>query len=311
MDLEPPRLQARNVEVFDHKGVVIAGFWQYGTLQWDEFYRYLGTFVVATTATWTIFQLDPTNQRRGVPCPPGAHVVQPGYYILFSSAGEPVRVGLVPPVPRPHNPTHSSIPGSEPHYRNRGRARDGRCLFTGLQTETYSRLKVAHIFPPEQDAEWICKGYPSKITDMADEAQMGGQTKIDSVQNVITMRSDLHDAWVNYEFGVDPSNNYRVTAFTNGNADIDGLYLQLDHIQDPTLRPLDELLTDHFIQGVSIHMNGAGESERTHDEYDDIFGEGSFNLSNFATWGSREAKESFERILPERLFDLRVWTHQE
>jgi len=27
--------------------------------------------------------------------------------------------------------------------------------------------------------------------------------KIDSVQNVITLRSDLHDAWDNYEFGVD------------------------------------------------------------------------------------------------------------
>ena len=34
---------------------------------------------------------------------------------------------------------------------------------------------------------------------------MGGPTKIDSVQNVITLRSDLHDAWDNYEFGVDPN----------------------------------------------------------------------------------------------------------
>lgn len=29
--------------------------------------------------------------------------------------------------------------------------------------------------------------------------------KIDSVQKVITLRSDLHDAWDNYEFGVDPN----------------------------------------------------------------------------------------------------------
>ena len=34
---------------------------------------------------------------------------------------------------------------------------------------------------------------------------MCGQTKIDSVQNVITLRSDLHEAWDNYEFGVDPT----------------------------------------------------------------------------------------------------------
>ena len=34
---------------------------------------------------------------------------------------------------------------------------------------------------------------------------MGGSIKIDSVQNAITLRSDLHDAWDNYEFGVDPN----------------------------------------------------------------------------------------------------------
>jgi HNH endonuclease len=33
---------------------------------------------------------------------------------------------------------------------------------------------------------------------------MGGPLKIDSVQNLITLRSDLHSAWHNYEFGVDP-----------------------------------------------------------------------------------------------------------
>ena len=53
--------------------------------------------------------------------------------------------------------------------------------------------------------EWIRKGYPSKITDTADVATMGGPTKIDSVQNVITLRGDLCDAWNNYEFGVDPN----------------------------------------------------------------------------------------------------------
>ena len=34
---------------------------------------------------------------------------------------------------------------------------------------------------------------------------MGGPTKIDSVQNLITLRRDLQDAWENHEFGVDPN----------------------------------------------------------------------------------------------------------
>ena len=60
------------------------GFWQYGTVRWDEFHRYLISFVF-THEPWTIFHYDPTQQLRGVPCPSSAEVVQPGHYILLSS----------------------------------------------------------------------------------------------------------------------------------------------------------------------------------------------------------------------------------
>ena len=100
--------------------------------------------------------------------------------------------------------------------------------------------------------------------------------------------------------------NYRITAFTNGNADINGRYLQLDHIQDPTLRPLDELFTDHFMQGLFKHMKGAGESAWSYEDYDDAFGDRSFNLSNMNIWGSREGKERLELVLADRLFDHRM-----
>ncbi|KAH9165181.1 hypothetical protein EDB89DRAFT_2246837 [Lactarius sanguifluus] len=192
---EPPRLQKRNVKVFDSDGAVIAGFWHYGALQWDEFYRYMITFVVTTTA-WTIFVK--MTLLNSIACP------------LF-------HVFVIPPTPIPQP--------------------CGRIL---------NPLKFGIVWFPS--LQWIRGGYPSKITDTADEVVMGGRTKIDSVQNVITMRSDLHEAWDNYEFGVDPNNSYRITAFNNGNADVNDLYLKLDHIQDPTLRPLDELFTDRFMQ---------------------------------------------------------------
>lgn len=106
MDPGPPRLQRRNVEVFDSEGAVIAGtvhpyhrhritllaaltsrsgFWQYGTLQWDEFYGYIIAFTVTTTA-WTIFQYDLAQQQHGAPCPSGSQIVQPGHYILLSNS---------------------------------------------------------------------------------------------------------------------------------------------------------------------------------------------------------------------------------
>jgi hypothetical protein len=102
MNPGPPRLQRRNVEVFDSDGAVIAGssfpsvtliaaltsrsgFWQYGTLQWDEFYRYINAFTVTTTA-WMIFQYDPAQEQPRALCPSGAQIVQPGHYILLSNS---------------------------------------------------------------------------------------------------------------------------------------------------------------------------------------------------------------------------------
>lgn len=38
-------------------------------------------------------------------------------------------------------------------------------------------------------------------------------SKINSVQNMITIRRDLRDAWDNYEFGVDP-NVFSILVFT-------------------------------------------------------------------------------------------------
>jgi len=69
--------------------------------------------------------------------------------------------------------------------------------------------------------------------------------------------------------------NYRITAFVNGLDDVHGLVLQIDHIADPTIRPLDELSATTFTS-VLKHMKGAGEP--TWDN-EDAFGDGGFNLS--------------------------------
>lgn len=78
----PPRL---NVHLFDPEGSVIAGFWQYGTVRWEEFYRYFIVILVTSTTAWTIFKYD--QQQRGPPCPSGPEIVQPGSYVLLSSSG--------------------------------------------------------------------------------------------------------------------------------------------------------------------------------------------------------------------------------
>ena len=52
---------------------------------------------------------------------------------------------------------------------------------------------------------------------------------------------------------------YHITAYTTSNADLKHLHLLLDHIQCPRLRPLDELFSDHFMQGILRHVKGSGE----------------------------------------------------
>ena len=101
-------------------------------------------------------------------------------------------------------------------------------------------------------------------------------------------------------------NNYRIIAFTNGNADVNGLHLRLDHIQDPTQKPLRELFIDHLMQGLFKHVKGSAEPVWTYEDYDDAFDGGSVNLSKFGIWGTGEGKERLELALADRLLDHRV-----
>jgi hypothetical protein len=54
------------------------------------------------------------------------------------------------------------------------------------------------------NVQWNKKGYASLITDPAPSSEVGGPSKIDSIQNQILLQSDLHDAWNCYKFAVSP-----------------------------------------------------------------------------------------------------------
>ncbi|GJJ16142.1 hypothetical protein Clacol_010422 [Clathrus columnatus] len=187
---------------------------------------------------------------------------------------------------------------------------NGQCMITGFQTEGNAGIGTVHIFPQEWEEEWIRRGYPSKIIDTAGEEIMGGPTKIDSIQNILTLQLDLCCAWDNYEFGVDPNNNYHITDFIWGNCGISGLHLWLDHIQDSTLRPLDELFTEHFIQCIYRHMKGIGEAGWTDEDITALIN-GSFNTSGFRAWDTMQGKQLFELVLANRLFYPSISQHGE
>ncbi|KAF8119575.1 hypothetical protein EV363DRAFT_1381539 [Boletus edulis] len=278
----------------DFDGNTLSGFWQYGLIDWELFYECVRA-VIFSEGDWAIFEYaEGVPQRRGALCPPNRELPCPGTYILLRQDGTPISVGLTPVLSRRRHPTVSSTPLRTSAYRERARTRDPCCLI--------SSLPVAHIFPRD-DVDWVNKGYPSRITDPATLPELGGPTKIDSIQNVMLLRSDLHDAWANYKFAVNPDRGHVVIPFVPGYDDIAGKVLKLDHIIDHNLRPLDDLFRDHFLQGVLKNMKGAGEPTW---DYEDALGGGMMDLSRRDVWGGKLGQEHLEFEMAHRLHSLRV-----
>ena len=98
---------------------------------------------------------------------------------------------------------------------------------------------------------------------------------------------------------------YTVFAFVPGHEDIAGKVLNLDHIQDLYLRPLDDLFRDHFLQAVLKNMKGAGEPTW---DYEDALGGGSVDLSRIDLWGGKSGKAHLEFEMAHRLHGFQIET---
>jgi len=85
--------------------------------------------------------------------------------------------------------------------------------------------------------------------------------------------------------------------------DIAGKVLQLDHIQNSNIRPLDDLFRDHFLQCVLKNMKGAAEPTW---DYEDALGGGSVDLSNMNIWGGESGKAHLEFEMAHRLHGPKI-----
>ena len=84
------------------------------------------------------------------------------------------------------------------------RARDGECVITGLQAEDavvgdWVGFDAAHIFPLGHESHWIENNYDRWITV---PAVRGGS--INSVQNGLLLRTDIHAVFDAYGFSINP-----------------------------------------------------------------------------------------------------------
>ncbi|KAI0372001.1 hypothetical protein BV20DRAFT_941114 [Pilatotrama ljubarskyi] len=282
----------RNVQLTDYHGNVLAGFYQYGTVSWAHFFGWLD-HLLDTADSWVIVSGDRYASEQFFP---SSAIVLPGKYTLLASDWSPLSIKLT----STHARRRQTMP---PRTRSghvnllRARERDRKCM-TSESELSWCKLQAAHIHSETHPAERDHSSNTSTNTSTSPTA-ICGASRAAYLQNMLLLREDLHGAWADYEFGVDPDDDYRITAFVAGHDSVSGRVLQLHHLSaDPATLPLDQLLRDHFLQGLLKHVKGRGERH-----WD--FGSGALNLSDARVWGTADGKERLEVELENRLSEHR------
>jgi len=98
--------------------------------------------------------------------------------------------------------THS-ISGREDAFREGIRARDGKCVISGLVNRRapkgWSGFEAAHIFPVVSESYWIAQDYGRWIRGVTP-----GVAKINSRQNGFLLQGTVHTDFDNYLVSVNP-----------------------------------------------------------------------------------------------------------
>jgi hypothetical protein len=86
------------------------------------------------------------------------------------------------------------------------RSRDGQCVITGQQAPdadngNWDGLQAAHIFPLAYEDHWNQSNYSNLIT-IPPASETAGS--INSVQNGLLLRNDIHHLFDCYDFSINP-----------------------------------------------------------------------------------------------------------
>ncbi|KAG9234972.1 HNH endonuclease-domain-containing protein [Amylocarpus encephaloides] len=147
-------------------------------------------------------------------------------------------------------------------FRDAVRLRDRRCIITGeeyLDDDNWRGFEATHIFPLAYEQYWTDHNYGRWILI---NLNRGGT--INSIQNGLLLRDDIHTLFDFCDFSINPDDNYKIVCFSRDRKGIAGKYLDRRLLDDPQ-RPAEQLLRWHFRQAVLANMKGAGEPQFEHD----------------------------------------------
>lgn len=170
-----------------------------------------------------------------------------------------------------------AVSGREDAFCNGIRARDGKCVISGKINDLaswgwWTAFEAAHVFPLQYESLWIQNNYGRWITNMDG---VTGSSKINSIQNGLLMRRDVHNQFDQYHFSINPDvsfsevdltiltyrkDGYKIIFFVPDSDNIDGTILDpICRDQNNPDRVSDDLLRWHFRQSILANMRGAGE----------------------------------------------------
>ncbi|KAF2187860.1 hypothetical protein K469DRAFT_704822 [Zopfia rhizophila CBS 207.26] len=251
----PNRSAGRNVHIYDPKDLdtVLGGLFLTAGVTNANFYSMVEILVIFTTPFFLQDEGETTVERND-------HPLQPGKYYIIAAG--PFQVTNEPWLVR----TISRATGTRvAAFCEAVRSRDRQCLISGAEVVTadgfdfWDGLEAAHIFPLAYEGHWIDNDFGRWITV---QPARGGS--INSVQNGLLLRSDVHQFFDGYVISINPDDNYKVVAFRPTWGNLAGKHLDQALFARPDA-PADSLLRWHFRQAVLANMRGAGEPVFEHD----------------------------------------------
>ncbi|KAK9373735.1 HNH endonuclease-domain-containing protein [Lipomyces chichibuensis] len=151
--------------------------------------------------------------------------------------------------------------GRDEEFRNAVRERDGRCVITGVinpdaDIGDWPGFEAAHIFPLSKEDDFIRQSFSRWITN-----RMGPRdTGINSCQNGLLMRAQIHQHFDAFRFSINVDDNYKIISFDSDIEKVDGRTLEpICRAPNDERSVRDELLRWHFRQAVLANTRKAGE----------------------------------------------------
>ncbi|OAP63734.1 hypothetical protein AYL99_02961 [Fonsecaea erecta] len=246
----PPhsRSQGRDVHIYDRKdSTEIGGLILRPGVTNANFYAMIEIIVIFQSS----FFLQDENETR---IEKDDQPLQPGKYYIVAS--QPFHLNNEQVVAR----TITQSTGTRTHaFQDAVRLRDRQCIISGQPVPRlggdylWRRFEAAHIFPIAKEDLWRDYNYDRWITI---PPRWGGS--INSVQNGLLLKRDIHALFDAFDISINPDDNYKVVAFTLVEDDFEGKYLDRELFTRPDA-PIDQLLRWHFRQAVLTNMRGAGE----------------------------------------------------